>query len=195
MTPAEGEALVAAVERRYAKLDPPSWPDPHQGELPAEEEYSRVTDPERYVVVRHRVHAWVDELAARGAEVSPVETAPLGPTRRVAVPRPGTSALFVQEVHEPGFPDVVRFALGDPRAGFADVPDGCACDACDSGSESLLMMIDEVFVAAVAGLLEVEITDSQLRVRSPFTSSEGTHGGRVPALTGRWSGAEWFPDA
>lgn len=191
MTPREGEALVAAVERRYAATGAPSWPDPHQGELPADEEYSRVTDPERYVVVRHRVQAWVDELVARGAQVSAA-----GPgTRRIGVPRPGTEPLFVTEQDDPEWPDVARFAVGDPRARFAEVPDGCVCDACDSGSESLLTMIDEVFAAAVAGQLEVEITESHLRVRSPFTSREGTHGGRVPALTGRWSGAEWFPDA
>lgn len=40
--------LRAEVARRYAALDLPAWPAPHpDGAPPREEEYSRVTDPQR----------------------------------------------------------------------------------------------------------------------------------------------------
>lgn len=40
--------LRTEVARRYAALDLPTWPAPHpDGAPPREEEYSRVTDPQR----------------------------------------------------------------------------------------------------------------------------------------------------
>ena len=43
-------ALLPAVDEAFARLrgDLADWPDPHPGGRPAEEEYSRVTEPERY---------------------------------------------------------------------------------------------------------------------------------------------------
>ena len=47
--------LRAEVARRYAALDLPAWPAPHpDGAPPREEEYSRVTDPQRYRIAAAR---------------------------------------------------------------------------------------------------------------------------------------------
>ncbi|WP_420871334.1 DUF6226 family protein [Micrococcus yunnanensis] len=64
--------LRAEVARRYAALDLPAWPAPHpDGAPPREEEYSRVTDPQRYRIAGARARVWAEVLAEAGAAVAP----------------------------------------------------------------------------------------------------------------------------
>ncbi|MFL6128566.1 MAG: DUF6226 family protein [Mycobacteriales bacterium] len=53
----------------------PSWPSPHPGmSSPREEEYSRVTEPERFRIVHARARVWADRLGdvRRGLRGSPL---------------------------------------------------------------------------------------------------------------------------
>ncbi|MGZ5418204.1 MAG: DUF6226 family protein [Nocardioides sp.] len=69
--------LQARVASRFARLNLPSWPDPHPGMLsPRHEENSCVTDPERYRVVHARAGVWAAVLETRSGWV-----------RRVSHPR------------------------------------------------------------------------------------------------------------
>jgi hypothetical protein len=53
--------LRALVAQRYDRLGLPSWPDPHpEMTAPRDEEYSRVTAPERYAVAYARARVWTD---------------------------------------------------------------------------------------------------------------------------------------
>ncbi|RUQ45316.1 hypothetical protein D8M15_03670 [Micrococcus sp. HSID17228] len=62
--------LRTEVARRYAALDLPTWPAPHpDGAPPREEEYSRVTDPQRYRIAGARALVWAEVLAEAGAAV------------------------------------------------------------------------------------------------------------------------------
>ena len=60
--------LLARVDgldaRALAALDLPAWPDPHpDGAPPREEEYSRVTEPQRYRIAAARARVWAEVLA------------------------------------------------------------------------------------------------------------------------------------
>jgi len=59
--------LLPAVDEACARLrgDLADWPDPHPDGRPAgEEEYSRVTEPERYRLLAARSDAWVEAIVA-----------------------------------------------------------------------------------------------------------------------------------
>ena len=145
-------ALVAAVTSRYAAWDPPSWPDPWPEREPEDAAYSRLTDPLRYEILFRRADAWLAELehvpgvtvevlADPGASVRAGH--PLARGRRVTCDRPGALPLLVLERDDPM--PVVAFALGEPQVVLEEQPD-CGCDACDSGSEGLLRVVDQLFV-------------------------------------------------
>ena len=52
------------VDRVFDALNAPSWPDPHaDNQIAAEEEYSRVTDPQRYRALVLRLQAWQQALS------------------------------------------------------------------------------------------------------------------------------------
>ena len=156
--------LRAVVDERYAQLDLPSWPDPHPDlASPAEEEYSRVSDPGRYEVLLQRARVWVevlceldgvrsDEMSAEGLRAA------RGDARRARGVRltsstPGTAPFFVIERHtawkdvDPPVPGVM-VAVGEPDSVIGSLPQ-CGCDACDDGSEHLLDEVDDLFCAAV----------------------------------------------
>lgn len=61
-------ALLDDVESRFitAGGHRQAWPDPHTDRDPVEDEYSRVSRPERYVILEARRQAWVDALQRRG---------------------------------------------------------------------------------------------------------------------------------
>ena len=67
--------LQARVDSRFESLDLPSWPDPHPGRVAPREEYSRVTEPERYRVVHARARVWAavleDALGVRAETLRP----------------------------------------------------------------------------------------------------------------------------
>lgn len=174
--------LQAVIDERYARLDLPSWPDPHPDlASPAEEEYSRVSDPTRYRVVVHRAWLWVEVIAgldgvtsealtSRELEGCDEEGRHVRGARLVST-RAGTLTLLVIEHATPSGPGEppmpgVRVAVGRATSVVASVP-ACGCDACDDGSQTLLDEVDAAFARVLQG---------------PYVS-----------VTGRGWNAEWHP--
>ncbi|MDY6054530.1 DUF6226 family protein [Micrococcus sp.] len=160
--------LRAEVARRFAALDMPSWPAPHaEDSAPAEEEYSRVSEPERYRIVIERARLWAQVLAEAGAVVVPeaVRSAPAFPwnpeeepvQRALRVDPPagvaGAAPWWLLESDVPqndgGTLPVLRVAVGRPDQVREALPD-CGCDACDPGSADLLDAVDEAVLGAVS---------------------------------------------
>ena len=82
--------LRAEVARRYAALDLPVWPARHpDGAPPREEEYSRVTDPQRYRIAAARARVWAEVLSEVGAVVEP------DPVRGIPLDEAGRADLTV----------------------------------------------------------------------------------------------------
>ncbi|MBF0756052.1 MAG: DUF6226 family protein [Actinomycetota bacterium] len=164
------QRLCAEVARRYAALDLPAWPDPHpDGAPPREEEYSRVTEPQRYRIAAARARVWAEVLAEVGAAVAPDPvrgipldeagradlSVPVDRALRVAPPAgvDGASPWWLLETDVPqdddgGVLPVLRGAVGAPGQVHAVLPD-CGCDACDPGSDELLEAVDQAAVRAV----------------------------------------------
>lgn len=147
--------VQAAMERHWP-TGMPSWPDPHAvGDLPADEEYSRVTDGPRYRIVVERARAWTAACAeVLGAQVTPLASTGEKPHDDregwiITSSRPGTAPLRVA-VFDMDFP-AIMLGCGDAHD-IERFPD-CGCDACDPGSESLLVNIDDWFVNALTGVL------------------------------------------
>ncbi len=155
------EELVAAVDAAFVEtgrgLD--GWPDPHPDRRPQEEEYSRVTNPQRWKILAARAEAWFAAMAAAGiAEIEESSVAwreqpriPVAHTFRAVPSAPGAIPLVVawNRLDEDEWPAVVLGA-GDPAEVVTIVPD-CACDACDSGSQDALDVLDEYVLSVVAG--------------------------------------------
>ena len=128
--------------------------------MPREEEYSRVTNPQRWEILAVRAEAWLEALTDAGlAEMEPEadvvwqEPPRIDVARTIrAVPRvPGAIPLVVamtgfEEVEWPG----VAIGAGDPATVLEVIPD-CACDACDSGSQDALDVLDEYVLSVVTG--------------------------------------------
>lgn len=207
-SPAHVRDLLASVDARFAAgRTVPDWPDPLADPSAAagrrearEEEYSRVSHPERYAIIGERVDAWVAELTDRGLadveESTPPRTLPVGhpdeggdgwlliprvsltrvrvlrPRRDGALPLVLGTAPFVED---PGESLVV--ATGDPFVELVLVPD-CGCDACDSGSADLLRWLDESLLPVVDGSLRVHVEGGTTRVASAGTASSSTANGR-----------------
>jgi Family of unknown function (DUF6226)/Glyoxalase-like domain len=157
-------ALLPAVDEAFARLrgDLADWPDPRpDGRRPAEEEYSRVTDPERYRLLGGRADAWIEVLTARGtasAEVmDPDAVAWVGSIHgrfdRVTVlrGRAGTQPVSVAWAPSQSADEAfVQVGVGLPAHVLESQPD-CGCDACDTGSADLLETVDSAFVLALDG--------------------------------------------
>jgi hypothetical protein len=143
----------------------PSWPDPHPGRAsPRDEEYSRVTDPERYRLVHARARVWADRLGdLPGVGVETLAPAALDDAGqlgrfdrgvRLTSPRPGTLPLLLLE-HDAPLPGrdatlaMLRISVVRPEIELETWPD-CGCDACDSGSADLLRAVDRT-VGRVVG--------------------------------------------
>ncbi|GAA1183940.1 hypothetical protein GCM10009584_27530 [Ornithinimicrobium humiphilum] len=176
--------LSAEVAARYARLDLPSWPNPHpDGAEAREEEYSRVTAPERYRIVHARARVWIDVLTdLLDVDTVPLPAAPLDGTEpsqgsfdrgtKLVPRRPDTLPLLLLErdAPQPGHQStlaVLHISAAEPRITLMSVPD-CGCDACDWGSEDLLDAIDDTVGRVVGG---------------PFV-----------ALLGQGWFAQWHPD-
>lgn len=153
-------ALLPAVDEIFARLrgDLADWPDPHPGgAAPADDEYSRVTDPERYRLLAVRADAWVEAVTAAGLgvaeRVDPASVAwageqHLSPARTTVVRGvPGTQPLVVGLLQDETF---VQVGVGDPAELLDRQPD-CGCDACDTGSVDLLETVDSAFILALSG--------------------------------------------
>ena len=156
------EELVAAVDAAFVETGRglSGWRDPHPNRMPLDEEYSRVTNPQRWKILAARSEAWFEALAAAGlaeieaeAEVAWQEPPRFPAARTIrAVPlAPGAIPLVVAMT---GFEGVewpaVAIGAGNPADVLEVVPD-CACDACDSGSQDALDVLDEYVICVVTG--------------------------------------------
>ncbi|TCJ30747.1 DUF6226 family protein [Nocardioides jejuensis] len=136
----------------YAEAGMPSWPSPRRiGDVPADDEYSRVTDPERYAVVHARAAAWASALAG----LPDVSVSRDGDLLRVSSSRARTAPLHlalrtVLATDDAGPIAFLDVALGDPGHLLATWPD-CGCDACDCGSDDLLEAVDDAIRSAIGG--------------------------------------------
>ena len=154
--------LVAAVDAAFVETGRglSGWPDPHPDRRPLEEEYSRVTNPQRWEILAARAEAWFKALTDAGladiereAEViwSEPPRFPAAFTTR-AVPRALDAIPLV--VATTGFEEIewpaVAVGAGDPATVLEVIPD-CACDACDSGSQDALDVLDEYVLSVVSG--------------------------------------------
>lgn len=174
--------LQARVEAAYAGLDLPSWPDPHPGlARPREEEYSRLTDPERYRIVHARARTWARVLV----DALDVVADHLPGGVRLACRTDGTAPLLLMldEVELP----VLRLCVADESWVLAQLPD-CGCDACDDGSAGLLRAIDEMVTGYVAGPAVLMRGDGW----SSYWHPGGGHGSGGPGSGG--SAEVSFPD-
>ncbi|GAA1979179.1 hypothetical protein GCM10009718_14880 [Isoptericola halotolerans] len=158
--------LVRRVTERYDPLGLPSWPSPRpDGEEAREEEYSRVSDPDRYGIVHSRGLAWADVLGELpGITVERLWDADLvGPGLvgrfdrgvRLTCDRPGTLPVLLLEgdggrFGERGLVPVLQVSLLRPELEVALLPD-CGCDACDLGSEELLTALDDTLTELLRG--------------------------------------------
>ncbi len=150
------DEIRARVETAYASLGLPTWPDPHPDAAPArDEEYSRLTRPERYAIVHARARAWTDALTRlAGAVAAPLDAPDASdPHRfdrgvRLSPPRPGTLPLLLLE-HDTPLP-ALHISVVRPAIRLQMLPD-CGCDACDRGSDDLLEAIDLTIATVVGG--------------------------------------------
>ena len=149
------------VDRVFDALNAPSWPDPHaDNQIAAEEEYSRVTDPQRYRALVLRLQAWQQALSTL-CDVG-VDTMAKGEDQlqqRWSSPHGNTLPLHVSVVTFDQVPFVGLSVTSDADP-FDIVPD-CACDACDSGSQDLLAVLDDDMTALVDGSLVFIVAPSE----------------------------------
>ena len=153
-------SLLPAVDEAFTWLrgDLADWPNPHTaGGSPADDEYSRVTDPERYRLLAVRADAWVEVIVDAGLgvveQLDPeavqwVVDQHLVPTRVSVLRGPeGAQPIVVLIAAEE---TVVQVGVGQPVELLDRQPD-CGCDACDTGSADLLDTVDSAFVLALSG--------------------------------------------
>jgi len=156
------DRLLAAVEREYAALAPrssASWPDPHEGGSPSQDEYSRVTEPARYRIVGARADAWARalvslELATEERTDAPAGwRGPVGATASRLVPHAaGALPLIVVRGEFENTPDTVVVLHADAAEPlYLGIEPDCGCDARDRGSEDLLEAIDDLYIDVIAG--------------------------------------------
>jgi hypothetical protein len=156
--------LLSAVDAAFdsAGRVHPGWTDPHAGGTVLPEEYSRVTDPDRWRILGARVEAWLQVLTSK--DLVTVREMPhpgwASPQARaihggsVISPRArGAIALTVARFSVGSDDDAgIALGIGTPPVLFARLPD-CGCDACDSGSQNELAYLDDLVMAVVTGEL------------------------------------------
>lgn len=152
--------LVASVDAEFVETGRglTGWEDPHPDRNPSEEEYSRVTNPQKYRILRARAEAWLNALAATGlAEVEADVEAEWEEPPRVdvvsvqrALPRASGAIPLVFGWTRSEIDGGVVIGVGEPTLVVEVIPD-CGCDACDSGSQDILDLLDEHVLGVVAG--------------------------------------------
>jgi len=167
----DADQLQDAVRQVFTAAggDRMGWPDPHPGHTVADEEYSRVSDPDKFRIITVRAAAWITALVEGGlATATPltdaddvrgawsgepphlgasVEATWLHPVAGGAVPL----LLCLDRVQEAEHAYLV-VGIGEPAVQVDTLPD-CGCDACDSGSTDLLQALDRRLIDVVSGEL------------------------------------------
>lgn len=158
--------LRAQVATTYDRLDMPFWLNPHLGMTsPHVQEYSRISEPERYGIVHTRARVWATRLGdVAGVGVEMLASAPLDQEGhlgrfdrgvRLTSSRPGTLPVLLLERDVP-VPElnaslpVLHVSIVRPEVSLVMLP-VCGCDACDGGSAELLRAIDETIGHVVGG--------------------------------------------
>jgi hypothetical protein len=157
--------LQEQVSARYEHIQLPVWSNPHpEMAAPREDEYSRLSEPERYRIVYARARLWADLLSdLPGNTVETLAPAPLDDDSRMGrfdrgvqltSPRPDTLPLLLErdvrsDTLEPPLA-VLHISVVRPRIAIAMLPT-CGCDACDHGSDDLLEAIDETIGNVIGG--------------------------------------------
>lgn len=160
----ELDALIDAVEAAFVRTSAglEHWDDPHPppDRVVAEEQYSRVTNPSRWRIVGARTDAWIDALVELGlatlerdADPRWAESPPAAVTRiDVVTPRVvgGLPLVLCRSRIEDVMDAGVTLGAGDPAVPVAFLPD-CGCDACDSGSQDVIDLLDSCLRPVVSG--------------------------------------------
>jgi len=149
------DAAFAVTARGLAR-----WRDPHPDRQPLEEEYSRLTNPDRWRIIGARADAWLQALVETGLAnvelgTSVLWKAPPGPiltrTDRVVPIATGAIPLIVARSRLGSVEDAgVTLGAGNPAVAVGWIPD-CGCDACDSGSQEVLDELDKYLLSVVSG--------------------------------------------
>lgn len=167
----------AEHERTSVGLDP--WPDPHAGTMPLDEEYSRVTDPEKWLIIGARCDAWFDALAT--SRIAVIErdaiidwtTTPspnISRSDRLVPKAEGALPIVVSRSRLGDADDAgITIGVGDPAICVGWIPD-CGCDACDSGSQDAIEQVDDWMTGIVTG------TFRRLTKRDREITTFGPHG-------------------
>ncbi|WP_277754330.1 DUF6226 family protein [Pseudactinotalea suaedae] len=175
--------MRAAVDRTYGAgpLAHVSWPDPHPEHEVADEEYSRVTDPERYRIVGARADAWVETLTSLGLAAAASVPVPTGwrtsadAATLLRPHAPGAQPLLLVLSDLDAVPGcVLTLGAGEPPVAVGHGAPDCGCDACDSGSEDLLRALDDEILAVVGGgFVHIEAADWSLQTTVDGWSATG----------------------
>ncbi|RYU10443.1 DUF6226 family protein [Nocardioides iriomotensis] len=150
-----------AVVRTHA-----DWPDPWPDRQVPDEAYSRVTEPERWLIGRDRGEAWARALvtvglAARSDEAEGIRLVPGAPGALTMLLVPHPAALEVR--------------AGDPPVAALEVD--CYCDACDSGSSDFLREIDDaVWHVIEGGFVRIDLGGAAITTHRDGWSSSGVLG-------------------
>lgn len=160
----ELEALTTAVEAAFEHTADglERWDDPHPppDRIVADEEYSRVTNAAKWRIIGARADAWIDALVELG--LATVErdadsrwAEPPSPTiTRTDIVTPTVVGGLPLVVGRSRIEDVmdagVTLGAGLPAVQIAFVPD-CGCDACDSGSQDVIDVLDSYVRPVVSG--------------------------------------------
>jgi hypothetical protein len=155
------------------------WGDPHRRREPADEDYSRVTDPDKWRIVGARAEAWCSTMSdlglaviQRSAEVRWVEKpgTVISSAERL-VPR-AAGALPLVVAHSrvgDGVGVGLTLGVGDPAVLLSLSP-YCGCDACDGGSQEVLDDLDDHIFGVVSGTFR-RLTSGERQITSIGTST------------------------
>lgn len=220
-SPAWAADLLAEVNRAFAITGArtPGWPDPHQGRKPAEEEYSRCLDPNKYRILDTRIEAWVETLARlniAAAREAPLHGAPwaggfrapdqLDRIWRIEPNTSGGLVLLLARTVVDGDPFGVDVGIDDPTGSpsapaFLDTIPACGCDACDDGSDAVLEILDGWFLTVARGGV-LHASDGERRMTRTIDGWQSTGdideswldatAQPLPAGPHRWSGKPWL---
>jgi hypothetical protein len=208
------DPLLAEVNLAFESTgaDTPSWPNPHPGRSPLEDEYSRVTNAGKYRILDTRVDAWARTLSHAGL----AETREVPAASWISAPRPSTALFRVRQV-EPTRPGglALLFATtlvdGEPfgldvgitrdaeRPVYVESVPFCGCDACDAGSAELLEILDQwVLTVARGGVVHARLGEHHVtRAFNGWSSSGSAHPSWLdeslvpPDGVRRWVGVPW----
>lgn len=195
--------------------DPHAVPgDPYERRDTLDEEYSRVTNPEKYAIVEVRFDAWVEALTAPNADAGGAPLAAVTehddmtatgmPTRwggddvqpasRVRTLTPRVDARELRLAAWMQDPEALFFeiAVGDPARVVLGTPH-CGCDACDSGADGLLEEIDRWILSIVDGSFEIITKDHLRSARTSFGGDSSLEKAQTATGTRTLIGCSWWP--